>query len=123
VSRFSNRLGRRSAPALFFDLIGCGKMRTMREFDFLYFLLFVVALAGCNTATTTKSETLAKLALIPMPVNVEPGRGYFVLREGAALNVQATNAEAAGTARYFADLLARTRGIHLDVRPFGAADA
>ncbi|HEX4481267.1 MAG TPA: family 20 glycosylhydrolase [Rudaea sp.] len=66
---------------------------------------------------------LTKPALIPMPVSVEPTPGYFELREGATLNVQATNAEAAGIARYFADLLARTRGIHLDVHPFGGADA
>jgi len=96
----------------------------MRKSDFLYFLLLVVtlALAGCDMATTTKSEAPAKPALIPMPVLVEPGHGYFVLHEGAALNVQATNAEATGVARYFADLLARTRGIHLDIRPFDRAD-
>src|ERR1700749_2796782 len=97
----------------------------MRKYYFLYFLLFgaALALAGCHLAAAPKTETPARPALIPMPVNVEPGRGYFVLREGAALNVRATNAEAVGVARYFTDLLARTRGIHLDVRPFGGADA
>jgi hexosaminidase len=82
-----------------------------------------VALAACQPRAATPPARNEKPALIPMPVNVEPGRGYFTLREGAALNVDVTNAEATGVARYFADLLARTRGLHLDVRPFGGADA
>lgn len=100
-------------------------MRTMRICNFLYFSLIsaILALAACGAAPAPKTETVAKPSLIPMPVHVEPTPGYFVLREGATLNVQATSAEAAGVARYFADLLARTRGIHLDVHPFGGADA
>ena len=61
------------------------------------------------------------MSLIPAPVLVDATPGFFVLREGAALSVRSTNAEAVGVARYFADLLARTRGIHLDVRPFGGS--
>ncbi len=92
----------------------------MRIFDFLYFFLFgaVISLAG-HAAT---SDVPAQPALIPMPVKVEPAPGYFVMHEGAVLDVQSKNAEATGVARYFADLLARKRGIHLDVRPFGGAD-
>jgi hexosaminidase len=89
----------------------------------LFIVAVALALGACSTQPTTSSAPVHRPALIPMPVNVEPTPGYFVLREGASLNVQATNAEAAGIAHYFADLLARTRGIHLDVRPFGAAEA
>ncbi len=82
------------------------------------------ALAACQTPpATSPAKTTERPPLIPMPVDVEASSGYFVLHEGAALNVQATNAEATGIARYFAGLLARTRGIHLDVRPFGGGEA
>ena len=73
-------------------------MRAMRICNFLYFLsaAALLTLAACGTTSTSKPETPAKPALIPMPVNVEPTPGYFELRDGATLNVQATNAEAAG---------------------------
>ena len=89
----------------------------------LLMLAALVALAACQTQPANPTEKAERPALIPMPVNVEPSHGYFTLHEGAALNVHATNAEGMGVARYFADLLARTRGTHLDVRPFGGADA
>ncbi len=86
-------------------------------------ITFFVGLAACQPRVIAPSANNEVPALIPMPVHVEPAPGYFVLHEGAVLNVQATNTEATGIARDFADLLARTHGIHLDVRPFGGADA
>ena len=84
--------------------------------------LVALALSGCATRpmpppTASSSQPLP---LIPQPALVEPKLGIFRLREGAALIVGSNNAEAAGIARRFADLLASTRGIHLDVRPFGS---
>ena len=101
---------------------------TMRICSFLYIfrvtaILSLLALAACDTQSTKVSANKrAALSLIPAPVLVDATPGYFVLREGAALNVHATNAQAVGVARYFADLLARTRGVHLDVKPFGGSD-
>jgi len=93
----------------------------MRIRALLISTLFLIT--GCQTHPSSSREKIEHPALIPIPVNVEPSRGYFVLHEGAPLNVQATNAEAVGIARYFADLLARTHAIHLDVRPFAGVDA
>ncbi|HSS06965.1 MAG TPA: family 20 glycosylhydrolase, partial [Rhodanobacteraceae bacterium] len=59
------------------------------------------------------------LSLIPEPAIIERKSGTFRLRNGAALIVDSHNAEAAGIARRFAQRLAETRGIQLDVRPFG----
>ncbi|MGH8041450.1 MAG: family 20 glycosylhydrolase [Rudaea sp.] len=60
-------------------------------------------------------------SLIPMPVAVDATPGAFILHEGAALIVHSSDAKAIGVARQFAELLARTRGLHLDVRLFDAA--
>ena len=61
-------------------------MRAMRICNFLYFLsaaaLLTLAACGTTSTSTSKPETPPKPALIPMPVNVEPTRGYFELREG-----------------------------------------
>ena len=83
-----------------------------------------LAVAACFVGCTTKPSTLppasaSTLALIPAPALLERKPGIFRLRDGAELIVDSHNAEAAGIARRFADLLAKTRGIHLDVRPFG----
>ncbi|MFI4968833.1 MAG: family 20 glycosylhydrolase [Lysobacterales bacterium] len=83
-------------------------------------LLAALALAACQPAQLNKSAQ-PELSLIPQPALVEPHHGLFHLRQGAPLIVDSPNAEALGIARRFADLLARTRGIHLDLRPFGDA--
>lgn len=70
--------------------------------------------------TQALREPSQPLPLVPQPALVEPKPGIFRLRDGAVLIVDSQNAAAAGIARRFADLLAATRGIHLDVRPFGS---
>ncbi|HEX5122058.1 MAG TPA: family 20 glycosylhydrolase [Rhodanobacteraceae bacterium] len=81
--------------------------------------LLVFLVGGCAT-TTPSSRVSQSFPLIPQPALVEPKPGTFRLRDGATLIVDSRNAEAAGIAKQFADLLAETRGIHLDVRPFGS---
>jgi hexosaminidase len=77
-----------------------------------------------SAKASTPSNAIDKLplSLIPQPALLEPKRGTFELRNGAALVVDSQNAEAAAIARRFADLLAETRGIRLDVRPFGGGE-
>jgi len=76
------------------------------------------ALCACQPPQTIRNDSPA-LSLIPQPALLEHKSGTFHLRNGAELIVDSHNAEAAGIARRFAELLAETRGIHLDVRPFG----
>ncbi|HKE46514.1 MAG TPA: family 20 glycosylhydrolase [Rhodanobacteraceae bacterium] len=80
--------------------------------------ILAVALSACATHPAVPTPP-ATLSLIPEPALLERKPGIFRLRDGAALIVDSKNAEAAGIARRFADRLAATRGIHLDVRPFG----
>ena len=100
----------------------------MRNCSFLYIfraaaIVSLLALTACDMQSAkVVTDKRVALSLIPAPVRVDATPGFFVLREGAVLNVHSTNAEAVGVARYFADLLARTRGLHLDVRPFGGGD-
>jgi hexosaminidase len=79
-------------------------------------------LGACQTLPP-KQATRPGLSLIPQPAQLERHRGWFHLRQGAPLIVDSGNAEAMGIARRFADLLAQTRGIHLDIRPLGGGDA
>ncbi len=78
-------------------------------------------LVSCQSMSLRRHT--AAVSLIPAPVLVESTPGFFTLREGAVLNLRSGNAEAIGVARYFTDLLARTRGLHLDLKPFGNADS
>ena len=80
----------------------------------------LLSLAACAPAQVARPAPAA-LPLIPQPALVELHRGSFRLRQGAALVVDSRNAEAVGIARGFAERLARTRGIHLDLHPFGDA--
>jgi len=79
-----------------------------------------IALCACQQTQTVRRDA-PTLALLPQPATLERKPGVFQLRQGAALIVDAHNAEAAGIAKRFADLVAQTRGLHLDVRPFGDA--
>jgi hexosaminidase len=93
--------------------------------SFLYSLRRTLALAALllmlAACQTIQRKPLSILPLIPLPALVDTAPGSFTLHEGAVLNVRAENSEAVRTARYFSDLLARTRGIHLDVRPLDDA--
>ena len=61
-------------------------------------------------------------SLIPLPVHVDATPGFFTLHDGAVLSVRSGNAQALGSARYFADLLVHSRGLRLDVRPFDGVE-
>ncbi|MDR3387531.1 MAG: family 20 glycosylhydrolase [Rudaea sp.] len=83
-------------------------------------LVLVLILVACQSAP--QQHKPPPPSLIPLPASVDLSPGYFTLHQGAALNIRSGNPAALGVARYFADLLARTRDIHLDVRPFDAAE-
>src|SRR5436305_1800083 len=57
--------------------------------------------------------------VIPAPAHVEPGLGAFVVRAGTRLSIP-RDARTARVARYFADLLQKTRGIQLAIGEPGA---
>jgi len=76
-------------------------------------IVIIVSIGGCQTAPQKPVES-GPLPLIPMPVVVERGSGHFELAPGSAL--VANGETAAGTARYFADLVERTHGTRLTMR-------
>ncbi|QBB69749.1 carbohydrate-binding protein [Pseudolysobacter antarcticus] len=80
------------------------------------------AIGGCqsiqtSTSATTYAQPADPLSLIPQPLSLARSPGYFELRQGAALIVESQNAQALGVARYFVDLMSRTRGLKLDLLP------
>lgn len=77
--------------------------------------LSCLAAAGSGDAAPAPP---APLSLIPMPARVLPQRGQFRLADGA--RVVATDARGAAVARYFVDLLARTRGLRLEAAETGS---
>ena len=85
-------------------------------------LLVVILLTICGCQTVPKAPVESgPLPLIPMPVALERGTGHFELTPGSALVVNGEGA--AGPARYFADLVERTRGLRLTQRKDGDASA
>ncbi len=73
---------------------------------FLWVPALLVALAACG-----KGESPV-LQVIPAPAKLEYAHGSFRLADGTP--IVATDARAEPVARYFADLLARTRGLRLE---------
>ena len=57
------------------------------------------------------------LGVIPLPAEVIPADGAFLLGPGTSVQVPAGDAEAERTARYFVELVRRSRGLSLPVRP------
>jgi len=55
------------------------------------------------------------LSLIPRPAQLQQNSGEFKVDGASAILVPARDASARGSAQYLADLLARTRGLHLNV--------
>src|ERR1700722_19410759 len=72
---------------------------------------FMALLAGSAGAAALANDS-GGLDVIPAPAHVEIGTGVFAVRAGTALSIP-REPGAARAARYFSELLARTRGIQL----------
>ena len=72
------------------------------------FALSLVTLFGVAHAQTPP--------LLPMPAQIEVARGTVTVDDATPIVVSAHDAATRQTAQYLADLLARTRGLHLKVR-------
>lgn len=78
-------------------------------------LLAACAAAPSRVAPETAAAAVALDAIVPAPATVEPSRGGAPVRIDASTTIDACGTEAQATARYFADLLQRTRGLALPV--------
>ncbi|MBS0431446.1 MAG: family 20 glycosylhydrolase [Proteobacteria bacterium] len=82
----------------------------------------VLLLAMAASASDRHADAgAAPPSLIPWPASLVRAPGVFVLHDGAGIVVPGHDAEVARTARYLADLVARTRGLHLEVANRAAA--
>ena len=70
----------------------------------------------CLAALAARAGEVARVSpaaqVVPLPASVLPGDGHFRLQDG--VRILAPDARAVPSARYLADLLARTRDIRLD---------
>ena len=94
-----------------------------RRFLLLYrgCLLAGVILAA-SPARVAHAATVATIPLIPLPAQLDVGRGSFNVDAHTPIVAADHAASTRRTARYLAGLIARTRGLHLSVRQ-GAAKA
>ena len=83
-------------------------------------MMILPLLAACQTMPQRRG--VSSPSLIPIPATVELSPGRFTVRQAQVLNVHSGDPAAIGIARYFGDLLSRSRGVHLDVRPFDDTD-
>jgi len=72
-------------------------------------------LAACLSGAAVGAD--AQVPLIPAPAHVEAAAGAFSLGEATVLSLPAGDTDAARAAEYLSDLLRRTRGLDLAVRP------
>ncbi|HEU4664230.1 MAG TPA: family 20 glycosylhydrolase [Dokdonella sp.] len=82
----------------------------MRRWSLLAWLF----VAGCSTDPPSSRSPASLPPLLPWPAHVETGRGHFVLRDGARLDVTG-GGEALSIARGFSARLARDRGLTTEV--------
>ncbi|HWX64845.1 MAG TPA: family 20 glycosylhydrolase [Rhodanobacter sp.] len=94
-----------------------------RRFSFLFFgcLLVGVALV-VSPARIAHAATAAPVSLIPLPAQLGVGGGSFNVDAHTPIVIADHAASTRQTATYLAELIARTRGLHLPVRQ-GAATA
>jgi len=76
-----------------------------------------MALAALAAHGSEVTPAPPPVQVIPLPASVVPGNGPFRLEDG--VRILAADARAASVASYFAELLARTRGIRLPVAGAG----
>lgn len=86
----------------------------------LVFGAVLLTLCACRTTPPAPVDG-GSLSLIPMPVSVERRSGRFEIGRGTV--VIANRDEAAAVARYFNDLVERTRGVRLPLRRREGANA
>jgi hexosaminidase len=77
---------------------------------------FVLCLVLCSLAQASP------VSLIPMPAQLKLEDGSFKVDDSTRIVIPANDASAHQSAQYLADLLARTRGLHLSVAEGGATD-
>jgi hexosaminidase len=70
-------------------------------------------LCGCQTKPPARP---ASSPLIPAPAIYEPTDGHFEVRDATPIVVRGNDAEAAAVAHYLAEVMQRSRGLHLDVK-------
>jgi len=88
-------------------------------------LLTVALLLGCQTTNQTINQTgnqtgnqaanppRATVSIIPAPVSAVPGQGHYTVTAATQVLCAGKEADCAWVARYFADLLKRSRGLQL----------
>jgi len=78
-------------------------------------LVLIAALlcSGCLARPDALPSARPRWPLVPLPVQVEPGQGRFVLQDRALLRVRSADARAVDIARAFADRLEQSRGLSL----------
>jgi hexosaminidase len=84
--------------------------------------LMVDGVAQAAPAAPPRGAPIAVPAVIPLPAHVESRPGVFVIRAGTRISIP-RDPRAARAARYFADLMQKTRGIKLAVDVPGARPA
>src|SRR5439155_14566029 len=81
-----------------------------------------IVLAATVALMVDGVATASPPAVIPAPAHVESRPGAFVIRNGTRLSIPG-DPRAARIARYFADLMQKTRGIQLALDAPGAGHA
>jgi hexosaminidase len=86
-------------------------------------ILAALAVTACGTPAAKTVSSQPVLSLIPVPAQLTPAKGAFVLRDGARIAAPQEQPTAAAAAAFFMDILERTRGVHLAPVAAGADGA
>ena len=77
-------------------------------------LLLAALLLGCQAGNQTASPpSRAAVSIIPAPASVVPGQGRYTVTAATQVLCVGKETDCAWVARYFADLLKRSRGLQL----------
>src|SRR3954463_5293251 len=80
-------------------------------------LLLAALLLGCQSTNQTSNQAAnpprAAVSIIPAPASVVSGQGHYTVTAATQVLCAGKEADCAWVARYFADLLKRSRGLQL----------
>ncbi|MBW8709422.1 MAG: family 20 glycosylhydrolase [Alphaproteobacteria bacterium] len=77
-------------------------------------LLLAALLAGCQTSIPPAPLPRATVSIIPAPASVTVGQGHFTVTAATQVLCAGKEADCAWVARYFTDLVKRSRGLQLN---------
>ncbi len=80
------------------------------------FTICILAMLTITACQKEESKKLSELSLIPLPVTLEDGEGFFELTNGMTISINQEDESLSKVAKYLADLLSPATGFDFEIK-------